>query len=336
MSLRATRSNDDSASPPDGDRRGSTEPKAPGPESVVAPPAQPERRSPTKRTVHLIAAACVAVGTRVDRSLDRRLGGPARKRTIVLLAAVLALNGANSGAIGAMAVQLERSLHIDNTGLGLLVTTSSVAGAVVSIPVGSLADRFNRRWLLLAGLAVWTIAAAGSAFAGTLTALVAFELVIGAASAVAGPSVASLTGDFFSSNERGGIYGFILTGELVGAGFGIVVAGDLGAAIGWRAGLFLLGLAGAGLTWLVFRNLTEPPRGGSGRLPASGVDREGTPPGESTSGRPASATLDVDLPREIRRQGFVPNPRDPSERHPSDSGSSPLPGTSCACVRTCS
>ncbi len=67
-------------------------------------------------------------------------------RVILVLAAVLALNnGANSGAIGAMAVQQEHSLHIDNTGVGSLVTASSLAGAVVCIPIGVFADPFNRR-----------------------------------------------------------------------------------------------------------------------------------------------------------------------------------------------
>lgn len=246
---------------------------------------------------------------RIDDGLTRRLGGPARKRVILVLAAVLALNGANSGAIGAMAVQLERSLRIDNTGLGLLVTASSLAGAVVSIPIGVLADRFNRRWLLLGGLTVWTLSVATSAFAGSFTMLVLSQLAIGSAAATAGPTVASLTGDFFSAGERGSIYGYILTGELVGAGFGIVVAGDLGAALGWRSGLFLLGLAGAGLTWLVFRNLPEPLRGGSERLlatmPRDATDTNGGVDRVATSEEAASASPDVQLAEEATRQGFV-------------------------------
>ena len=131
---------------------------------------------------------------RLDQGLTNRLGGPARKRVILVLAGVLAMNGANSGAIGAMAAELERSLHIDNTGLGLLVTASSIAGALLTIPVGVLADRFNRRWLLLVGLSVWTVAVAESAFSGTFAALVISQLAIGGAAATAGPTVASMTG----------------------------------------------------------------------------------------------------------------------------------------------
>jgi predicted MFS family arabinose efflux permease len=279
-----------------------------------------QHSSVAKRALESGAARLGSIGGRLDRSLERRLGGPARKRTILILASVLALNGANSGAIGAMAVQLERSLHIDNTGLGFLVTASSIAGAVISIPVGILADRFNRRWLLLAGLTVWTVACGASAFAESLASLVLFQLVVGAAAAVAGPSVASLTGDFFSAGERGTIYGFILTGELVGAGFGIVVAGDLGAAIGWRAGLFLLCLAGAGLTGLVFRFLAEPVRGGSERLPVTSDSPDaGTEVGSAAESPPAP-TSDVSLVQAIKRKGFVAARRERPEQHPERLG----------------
>lgn len=94
--------------------------------------------------------------------------------------------------------ELERSLHTDNTGLGLLVTASSIDGAMVTIPVGILADRFNRRRLLLVGLAVWSVAVAESAFSGSLAALVIAQLAIGGAAAIAGPRVASMTGDLFA------------------------------------------------------------------------------------------------------------------------------------------
>ena len=74
---------------------------------------------------------------RHSRELTRRLGGPARRRAILLLAGVLALNSADNAAIAAIAVQLEPALHIGNAKLGLLVTVSSLVGALASIPLGT-------------------------------------------------------------------------------------------------------------------------------------------------------------------------------------------------------
>ena len=48
----------------------------------------------------------------------KRVGGPARARVITLFALVLALNGADTSTVGAVAPQLEHALHIGNTKLG--------------------------------------------------------------------------------------------------------------------------------------------------------------------------------------------------------------------------
>jgi predicted MFS family arabinose efflux permease len=203
---------------------------------------------------------------RTNQSLEHRLGGVTRKRVVLTLAGVLALNGANGGAVGAMAAQLEPAFHIGNTALGLLVTGSSLVGATASIPLGMLADRTSRTRLIALGIGFWVIAVMASGFAGSYLMLLLTQLAVGAMAAVAGPTVASLIGDLFAPAERGRIYAFILTGELVGAGFGIVVAGDVGAAISWRAGFFLLALPGIALLWALHRYLPEPARGGQARL----------------------------------------------------------------------
>src|ERR1700734_2105060 len=72
----------------------------------------------------------------------KRVGGPARARVIALFGAVLALNGADTATVGAIAPQLEHALHIGNTKIGLLSSVALLVGAVFTIPVGMLVDRF--------------------------------------------------------------------------------------------------------------------------------------------------------------------------------------------------
>jgi sugar phosphate permease len=78
-------------------------------------------------------------------------------------------------------------------------------------------------------------------------------------SAVAGPVIASLVGDYFPASERGRIYGFVLAGELVGSGFGFAVTGEF-ATLSWRLAFVILALPSFVLAWFVLR-LREPPRG---------------------------------------------------------------------------
>ncbi|MGH9102213.1 MAG: MFS transporter, partial [Acidimicrobiales bacterium] len=251
-------------------------------------------------------------GAGVDR-LTEEVGGPARRRVILLLACVLALDSADKGAVGALAVELEGSLHVGNTGIGLLVTVSSLVAAVATLPIGVLADRTRRTRILMVGILVWSAAEAVSGLATSYLMLLLTRLALGAVVAVAGPAVASLTGDLFTPHERGRIYGFILTGELVGAGAGLLVAGDLGSALGWRAAFFILAVPGVLLAWAIWRLFPEPARGGQSRIV---VGAEEIVSVEEVEADPASHPVVEDEPdaghgglplrEEVAREGIRP------------------------------
>ena len=132
------------------------------------------------------------------------------------------------------AIELRQSLHIDNTDIGLLVAVSSLVGAIAALPFGMLADRVRRTWTLSFAIVLWGVAMLWSATAGSFGKLLLARLALGMVTAAAGPVVASLVGDYFPGRERGRIYSFVLTGELVGAGVGFAVTGDIAASRGGR------------------------------------------------------------------------------------------------------
>jgi MFS family permease len=194
------------------------------------------------------------------------VGGPARRRVVVLLACVLGLQSADTGAIGALAAPLERAFHIGNTQLGLLVTVTTLIGAVATLPFGVVADRSNRVQLLQIVIVLWGAATVLSAVSVSYVMLLLSRLALGGVVAAAGPAVASLVGDLFPADERGRLYGFVLTGELVGAGFGIVVSGSLSGFLSWRLSLAVIAIPAFILAWAVRRWLPEPARGGQAQL----------------------------------------------------------------------
>jgi predicted MFS family arabinose efflux permease len=244
----------------------------------------------------------------VDR-LKRTVGGPARLKVVLLLAAVLSLTTADMSTIGATAPQLETSLHINNTDIGLLVTISSGIGVLTTLPFGAAADRVRRVRLLLVSIIIWSVMVAACAVAPTYSWLLVFRLLLGAAIAAAGPLVASLTGDLFEPAERGQIYGYILGGELVGAGFGLLICGDLSAAWSWRAPFALLAVLGLGLAWAIRGALPEPARGGASRLPVgatkvrSAQEVTTTDPTRDTIAARSEPLLD----KEVRRAQIRPH-----------------------------
>src|SRR5580698_9194002 len=180
---------------------------------------------------------------------------------------------ADLATVGASAIELRQHLHIDNTDIGLLVAVSSLVGAVAALPFGVLADRVRRTWTLGITISLWGIAMLWSATASSFGKLLLARLALGIVTASAGPIVASLVGDYFPGRERGRIYSFILTGELIGAGIGFAVTGDL-AALSWRLAFGILAIPAFVLAYVLV-HLPEPPRGGQGVLIADSTSPAG-------------------------------------------------------------
>jgi len=227
------------------------------------------------------------------------LGGEERTRVILILAAVLGLSGADAATVGASATELRAGLHINNTDIGLLVAVSSLVGAFATLPFGVLADRVTRTRILGFTILLWGVAMLWSATASSFTELLWTRLFLGAVTASAGPIVASLVGDWFGSWERGRIYGLILAGEYVGAGFGFAVTGSI-SALSWRAAFVILALPAFALAFAVWR-LREPKRGGLGVL----AHESRPPPPEALADEGRQET---DAQRIARDQGLVADP----------------------------
>jgi MFS family permease len=200
------------------------------------------------------------------------VGGPARARVITLFGAVLALNGADTATVGAVAPQLERALHIGNTKIGLLTSVALLVGAVFTIPVGLLVDRVQRLPMLSISIVLWSIASLVSAFSANYSSLLLTRLLLGAVTATAGPAIASLTGDYFPARERGRVYAYILGGEIAGTAAGFIVSGSVASLIDWRAAFLLLAIPGFFLARELHRTVPEPLRGGQSRLEPGAVD----------------------------------------------------------------
>jgi MFS family permease len=187
-------------------------------------------------------------------------GVSGRTRVIGLFAAVLALQGADLATVGAVGGQLEGALGIDHFQLGVLVAVVSVVSALATVPFGILADRVNRIRLLAVSVGLWSVAMAAAGLAGSFGELLVTRCFLGVVIAGAAPLLASLMGDLFPGGERGKVYGYVLTGELIGAGFGFLVSGNVAGLLSWRWSFWTLALPSLLLSVGLWRLLEEPER----------------------------------------------------------------------------
>ncbi|MGW8305169.1 MAG: MFS transporter [Achromobacter pulmonis] len=117
----------------------------------------------------------------------------------------------------------------------LLAITSCVVGS------GRLGDMAGRRRLLLAGIAVFTLASVACGMAATLTQLVAARVAQGMGAAVMMALTMAFVGDLLPKDRAGSAMGLLGTMSAVGTALGPTLGGALIAGPGWRA-IFLLNL----------------------------------------------------------------------------------------------
>lgn len=142
--------------------------------------------------------------------------------------------------------------------VGLIPTLTQLGYALGLLLLAPLGDRFDRRRIILAKLAVLLLALLGASLAPGLHALLVASLVTGLAATVAQdlvPAAATLA----PPAERGRIVGTVMTGLLLGILLSRVVSGLVGELFGWRV-LFVLAAASiAAIGVAIWRGLPSFP-----------------------------------------------------------------------------
>lgn len=133
--------------------------------------------------------------------------------------------------------------------LSWVLSAYAVAYAALLVPFGRLADRYGRKQMFIAGLAVFVLASAACALSGGVWALVAFRVLQAAGAAAMTPtSLGILMGALPPEKRVGAVRLWAATGALAAA-FGPTVGGVL-TQISWHW-VFLINIPiGAVLLWL--------------------------------------------------------------------------------------
>ncbi|KTT50200.1 MFS transporter [Pseudomonas oryzihabitans] len=138
--------------------------------------------------------------------------------------------------------------------VGLIPTLTQLGYALGLLLLAPLGDRFDRRRIILAKLAVLLLALLGASLAPGLHGLLLASLVTGLAATVAQdllPAAATLA----PPAERGRIVGTVMTGLLLGILLSRVVSGLVGEWLGWRAVYLFAALSIAAIGVAVWRGL---------------------------------------------------------------------------------
>lgn len=191
------------------------------------------------------------------------------------LIVVYVFNFLDRQILSILAEHVKRDLGLTDAQLGYLYGTAfAVFYALFGIPLGRLADVWDRRRLIAVGLAFWSVMTALSGLARNFTQLALARVGVGVGEASASPAAYSLLSDYFPRERRATVLALYSSGIYIGSGLGLGLGGLIvdrwdaawgtGAAPfglrGWQVAFLAVGLPGVFLSLWV-RTLKEPVRG---------------------------------------------------------------------------
>jgi len=165
--------------------------------------------------------------------------------------------------LGVLVPPIKAELGLTDTQLGLLGGTAfALFYTALGVPIGWLADRVNRVWIMTAALALWSAFTAACGLATSFTQLFLARLGVGVGEAGGVAPAYSLISDYFPPEQRARALGVHAFGIPIGSALGLFFGGIIASLVNWRMAFLILGIAGLVLAPLQLFTVREPVRGG--------------------------------------------------------------------------
>jgi MFS family permease len=174
---------------------------------------------------------------------------------------VCVFNYADRQAIFSVFPRLEVEMGLSDVQLGIVGGAFMWVYAAALPFAGMVADRVNRKALILGGLLFWSAVTLATGWATVYWHLVLFRALEGLGEAFYYPASMSLLSDYHGQATRSRAMGLHQSSVYVGTVLGGGVAGYCGDYYGWRSGFYLFGGLGVALAAVLRFCLREPPRG---------------------------------------------------------------------------
>jgi MFS family permease len=172
---------------------------------------------------------------------------------------------------------VRKDLGISDVQVSMLLGLSfAIFYSTIGLVMGWMADRYSRRTLIAASVALWGLASASCGLVGNFPEMFVMRMLVGVGEAALGPAAFSMLSDSFSKRRLALALSVYTTSALVGGAFAILVGGIvvqfsaqhshmslplLGEISSWRVVFLVTGLPGPVLALLAFL-VPEPTRTG--------------------------------------------------------------------------
>jgi MFS family permease len=180
---------------------------------------------------------------------------------LAVLFGINLLNYIDRLVIAGLLEPIGKDLRLTDAQLGQVGLAFLCTYSILPPLLGWVADRARRTRLIAAAVIIWSSATALAGATRGLLQLAATRAIAGAGEATYMTTAPSVIADIFPAAGRGKAMSLFYIASPVGAALGVMLAGVLASAYGWRAACLIVGLPGIlmAVPLLLFR---EPIRGG--------------------------------------------------------------------------
>lgn len=176
---------------------------------------------------------------------------------------IYVLNFLDRQLLSILAKPIQDALNITDGQLGLLGGLYfAFFYCFIAIPVGWLADRTNRVWVVSIACGVWSAATIAFGLSKNFGQLAAARMTVAFGEAGGVPPSYAIITDYFPPGRRGMALGIYNLGPPVGAALGIAFGASVAAAFSWREAFIAIGALGVAVALVTPLIVKEPRRGG--------------------------------------------------------------------------
>jgi MFS family permease len=180
--------------------------------------------------------------------------------TLFILTGLNLFNYLDRYVLSAVLPSLQQELRISDGDAGRIVTTFMIGYFVTSPFFGYLGDRGPRKWLIAAGIFIWSLGTVLTGFAAGLGMLLAYRVLVGVGEASYATISPSYISDTFGREKRNNALTIFYAAIPVGAALGNILGGLISSKYGWRHAFIWAGAPGLVLA-LSLLPFGEPERG---------------------------------------------------------------------------
>ena len=184
---------------------------------------------------------------------------------LFILTALNFVNYIDRSVLFAVQPLIQSEFHRSDAQFGLLTSAFIICYMCTAPFIGPLADRYDRRRIMVIGALIWSGATLLTAVTHNFETLFIRHLIVGVGEATFVTIAPAFISDMYPEHRRGRIMSIFASALPLGVALGYIVGGHLGLAYGWRHAFLIASIPGFILA-VMLMFIDEPTRGSQDHL----------------------------------------------------------------------